>query len=126
MYKLNHRGKDYLTLTDLTLFSLSYMNDPVYKETVENSSSYNERLVKERKTRLPFLDAQTGVAQSMTLFVQLTFSLLTLYSFRRLLHMVKQAGPYARVLFSTALFISSPKVAEETATIPTESSKQLQ
>lgn len=42
------------------------MNDPVYKETVENSSSYNERLVKERKTRLPFLDAQTGVAQSMT------------------------------------------------------------
>lgn len=41
------------------------MNDPVYKETVENSSSYNERLVKERKLRLPFIDAQTGVAQSM-------------------------------------------------------------
>lgn len=56
-----------MTLTDLTYLSLSYMNDPVYKETVENSSSYNERLVKERKTRLPFLDAQTGVAQSMKL-----------------------------------------------------------
>ncbi|KAI2805977.1 Zinc finger protein ubi-d4 [Blomia tropicalis] len=42
----------------------NYMNDPVYKETVENSSSYNERLVKERKLRLPFIDAQTGVAQS--------------------------------------------------------------
>lgn len=41
------------------------MNDPVYKETVENSSSYNERLVKERKLRLPFIDAQTGVAQSI-------------------------------------------------------------
>lgn len=43
----------------------SYMNDPVYKEAVENSSSYNERLVKERKLRLPFIDAQTGVAQSI-------------------------------------------------------------
>ncbi|UXI16903.1 coiled-coil domain-containing protein 97 [Sarcoptes scabiei] len=42
----------------------NYMNDPVYKEAVENSSSYNERLVKERKLRLPFIDAQTGVAQS--------------------------------------------------------------
>lgn len=40
------------------------MNDPVYKETVKNTSSFNERLVKERKLRLPFIDAQTGVAQS--------------------------------------------------------------
>ncbi|KPM11997.1 zinc finger protein DPF3-like protein [Sarcoptes scabiei] len=40
----------------------NYMNDPVYKEAVENSSSYNERLVKERKLRLPFIDAQTGYA----------------------------------------------------------------
>ncbi|XP_075586394.1 LOW QUALITY PROTEIN: zinc finger protein ubi-d4 [Dermatophagoides farinae] len=42
----------------------NYMNDPMYKEAVENSSTYNERLVKERKLRLPFIDAQTGVAQS--------------------------------------------------------------
>ena len=49
------------------LTTTSYMNDPLYKETVENSSSYNERLVKERKLRLPFIDAQTGVAQSRTI-----------------------------------------------------------
>lgn len=49
------------------------MNDPVYKEAVENSSSYNERLVKERKLRLPFIDAQTGVAQSIFIFKYLKF-----------------------------------------------------
>ena len=51
------------------------MNDPVYKETVENSSSYNERLVKERRLRLPFIDAQTGVAQSIDVLFNVFFSL---------------------------------------------------
>lgn len=40
------------------------MNDPVYKETVENAASYNSRLSSERTMRLPFLDSQTGVAQN--------------------------------------------------------------
>lgn len=40
------------------------MNDPVYKETVENAASYNARLSSERTMRLPFLDSQTGVAQN--------------------------------------------------------------
>ncbi|KAH9400833.1 Zinc finger protein ubi-d4, partial [Tyrophagus putrescentiae] len=58
-------AEEKITISEDLLTRLkNYMNDPVYKETVENSSSYNERLVKERKTRLPFLDAQTGVAQS--------------------------------------------------------------
>uniref|UniRef100_T1J0T8 Uncharacterized protein n=1 Tax=Strigamia maritima TaxID=126957 RepID=T1J0T8_STRMM len=42
----------------------SHLQDPSYKESIEQSSSYNTRLCLERKLRLPFLDAQTGVAQS--------------------------------------------------------------
>lgn len=34
-----------------------------YNDAVQNSSRYNNQLVVDRKTRLPFLDAQTGVAQ---------------------------------------------------------------
>uniref|UniRef100_A0A1S4L2G6 Requim, req/dpf2, putative n=1 Tax=Ixodes scapularis TaxID=6945 RepID=A0A1S4L2G6_IXOSC len=40
------------------------MADPAYKDAMESSSSANTRLVVERRLRLPFLDAQTGVAQS--------------------------------------------------------------
>ncbi|XP_022244740.1 zinc finger protein ubi-d4 B-like isoform X1 [Limulus polyphemus] len=40
------------------------LNDSSYREAVENSANYNSHLCIERKTRLPFLDAQTGVAQS--------------------------------------------------------------
>jgi len=42
----------------------SLLNDSLYKEAVEHSASYNTRLCIERKMRLPFLDAQTGVAQN--------------------------------------------------------------
>ncbi|XP_067134973.1 zinc finger protein ubi-d4 isoform X3 [Centruroides vittatus] len=42
----------------------SILSDPFYKDAIENSASYNTRLRVERKMRLPFLDAQTGVAQS--------------------------------------------------------------
>ncbi|XP_076315754.1 zinc finger protein DPF3-like isoform X1 [Tachypleus tridentatus] len=42
----------------------SILNDSFYREAVESSANYNTRLCIERKTRLPFLDAQTGVAQS--------------------------------------------------------------
>ncbi|KAG1651009.1 Zinc finger protein neuro-d4 [Nymphon striatum] len=42
----------------------SYMEDPSYKEAIEQSSNYNARLSLERRLRLPFLDSQTGVAQN--------------------------------------------------------------
>ncbi|RWS13649.1 Zinc finger protein DPF3-like protein [Dinothrombium tinctorium] len=42
----------------------SILNEHTYREAMENSSQYNNRLVVERRLRLPFLDAQTGVAQS--------------------------------------------------------------
>lgn len=34
-----------------------------YHDAILNSSQYNNRLVLDRKTRMPFIDAQTGVAQ---------------------------------------------------------------
>ena len=40
------------------------MNKASYRDTIENSSQYNNRLVIERKSRLPFIDSQTGVAQN--------------------------------------------------------------
>ncbi|KAM7288417.1 zinc finger protein ubi-d4 B [Ixodes scapularis] len=42
----------------------AFLADPAYKDAMESSSSANTRLVVERRLRLPFLDAQTGVAQS--------------------------------------------------------------
>lgn len=41
-----------------------FLNDTSYKEYIESSSSFNHKLVRERRFRLPFLDSQTGVAQS--------------------------------------------------------------
>ncbi|CAG9124652.1 unnamed protein product [Plutella xylostella] len=42
----------------------SFLNDPSYKEIIENSSTFNSRLCAERRMRMPFIDTQTGVAQS--------------------------------------------------------------
>lgn len=42
---------------------LSALNDSSYRETIESSSNYNNRLVVERKTRVPFIDSQTGKLQ---------------------------------------------------------------
>ncbi|XP_023248451.1 mucin-19 [Copidosoma floridanum] len=42
----------------------SFLNDSAYREAIENSSSYNSRLCRERRLRMPFLDSQTGVAQN--------------------------------------------------------------
>lgn len=41
----------------------SFLNDSTYQETLEVSASFNTRLCVERKSRMPFLDPQTGVAQ---------------------------------------------------------------
>ncbi|XP_058805770.1 zinc finger protein ubi-d4 A-like isoform X2 [Phymastichus coffea] len=42
----------------------SFFNDSAYREAIENSSTYNSRLCRERRLRMPFLDSQTGVAQN--------------------------------------------------------------
>lgn len=40
------------------------VSDQFYQEVLENVRSYNSRLCSERRQRLPFLDSQTGIAQS--------------------------------------------------------------
>jgi len=42
----------------------NHLADQSYRDAIKNTSSFNVRLVNERRLRLPFLDAQTGVAQS--------------------------------------------------------------
>lgn len=42
----------------------SFLNDNAYRELLENSENYNTRLCIERRLRMPFLDQQTGVAQT--------------------------------------------------------------
>ncbi|XP_063388105.1 zinc finger protein ubi-d4 isoform X1 [Cydia fagiglandana] len=42
----------------------SFLSDPSYKEIIENSSTFNTRLCAERRMRMPFIDTQTGVAQT--------------------------------------------------------------
>lgn len=46
------------------IYFLSILSDSFYKDAMEHAASYNTRLCLERKMRLPFLDQQTGVAQS--------------------------------------------------------------
>ncbi|KAM9260147.1 LOW QUALITY PROTEIN: zinc finger protein neuro-d4-like, partial [Morus bassanus] len=43
---------------------LKCLGEEFYREALEHCRSYNARLCAERSTRLPFLDAQTGVAQN--------------------------------------------------------------
>lgn len=38
----------------------------LYKDAIEHTANLNMRMGLERKLRLPFLDSQTGVAQSHT------------------------------------------------------------
>eukprot|EP00088_Acartia_fossae_P044142 TRINITY_DN4678_c0_g1_i11.p1 TRINITY_DN4678_c0_g1~~TRINITY_DN4678_c0_g1_i11.p1 ORF type:complete len:354 (-),score=104.24 TRINITY_DN4678_c0_g1_i11:759-1820(-) len=40
-----------------------FLNTNRYKELAENAMSFNRKLNEERKTRLPYVDGQTGVAQ---------------------------------------------------------------
>ncbi|XP_054152993.1 zinc finger protein ubi-d4-like isoform X2 [Oppia nitens] len=42
----------------------NHLSDQSYMDAIKNSSKFNVRLVNERRLRLPFLDSQTGVAQS--------------------------------------------------------------
>lgn len=43
---------------------LKHTNSSFYREAVENVVAYNLQLMRERKSRLPYVDAQTGIAQS--------------------------------------------------------------
>ncbi|XP_019760087.1 zinc finger protein ubi-d4 isoform X4 [Dendroctonus ponderosae] len=42
----------------------NFINEPIYKEILENAVNFNTRLCIERRLRLPFIDTQTGVAQN--------------------------------------------------------------
>ena len=42
----------------------NFLNGSLYREVIESSSQFNNGIVTERKLRLPYLDSQTGVAQS--------------------------------------------------------------
>lgn len=48
------------------LYALSScsLGEQYYKDAMEQCHNYNARLCAERSVRLPFLDSQTGVAQS--------------------------------------------------------------
>ncbi|KAK3091631.1 hypothetical protein FSP39_021366 [Pinctada imbricata] len=45
---------------------VSMGGNTAFMEAMENTASFNNRMASERKMRLPFLDSQTGVAQSHT------------------------------------------------------------
>lgn len=47
-----------------TAFMKTRGTNRVYEDAIEASSKFNKNLIKDRKTRLPFLDSQTTVAQS--------------------------------------------------------------
>ncbi|KAH7940694.1 hypothetical protein HPB49_003559 [Dermacentor silvarum] len=57
-------GKNSAPICRYHLLGHSFLSEPAYKDATESSSVCNTRLVVERRLRLPFLDAQTGVAQS--------------------------------------------------------------
>lgn len=44
-----------------------FSTDKLYQEALEAASKFNRRLFHERKTRIPFIDSQTRVAQSNSL-----------------------------------------------------------
>ncbi|XP_078006768.1 LOW QUALITY PROTEIN: zinc finger protein ubi-d4-like [Phascolarctos cinereus] len=43
---------------------MAFLSEQSYKDAIDECHSYNARLCAERHERLPFLDSQTGVAQS--------------------------------------------------------------
>jgi len=46
------------------LFPPGSLGEQYYRDAMEQCHNYNARLCAERSVRLPFLDSQTGVAQS--------------------------------------------------------------
>lgn len=64
MNKNNNNELSFTIRKDVLSRIGKFLNDSSYKEFIESSSTFNQKLVQERKFRLPFLDSQTGVAQS--------------------------------------------------------------
>ena len=89
----------------------SALNDSSYRETIESSSNYNNRLVVERKTRIPFIDSQTGLclAAEGSACSRLTnrTDRLSRCCSERLLSVDAEMGANAGHHRGTALFISS-------------------
>lgn len=56
--------EDYHVRPDVLTRIKAVLNDSSYRDVIESSSQYNNGIVGERKLRLPYLDSQTGVAQS--------------------------------------------------------------
>lgn len=52
------------TTTALHADAGKWLSSAFYREAVENMVLYNTQLIKDRKSRLPYVDAQTGIAQS--------------------------------------------------------------
>ncbi|ETE68735.1 Zinc finger protein ubi-d4, partial [Ophiophagus hannah] len=59
----NSAKKDISLTVSLPIFCPS-LGEQYYKDAMEQCHNYNARLCAERSVRLPFLDSQTGVAQS--------------------------------------------------------------
>lgn len=51
-------------LTNFQKIQNIFNDETKYKEILENSETFNQRLCIERRLRMPFLDPQTGVAQN--------------------------------------------------------------
>uniref|UniRef100_A0A8C1EFH3 Double PHD fingers 1 n=2 Tax=Cyprinus carpio TaxID=7962 RepID=A0A8C1EFH3_CYPCA len=51
-------------ITVQSTLSKTHLGEEFYRDAIEHCRSYNARLCAERSMRLPFLDSQTGVAQS--------------------------------------------------------------
>lgn len=61
---IEYKDNKYNVRPDVLQRIRAALNDSAYREVIESSSQYNNGIVGERKLRLPYLDSQTGVAQS--------------------------------------------------------------
>lgn len=46
--------------------NLNIQNSAFYKEALDNAVAYNAQVMRDRRNRLPYVDAQTGIAQTDT------------------------------------------------------------
>lgn len=61
-----HKSKEAISIIMFFFFFLcvSRLGEQYYRDAMEQCHNYNARLCAERSVRMPFLDSQTGVAQS--------------------------------------------------------------
>lgn len=58
--------KSFQFIQAINFFFFSMGGENLFKDAIEHTANLNMRMGIERKLRLPFLDSQTGVAQSHT------------------------------------------------------------